>query len=247
MSADLLDSAACRSLGFRSSRGDRGLRPACPDDVDQGLRRRGRVPCDRRAPGCRGPVCHQGRTGYAYTGDLSPEALDQRGRQAAQNAAVAEPDAFASLPGRPGRIPGSERALASRSADDARRAESGSGPRGRARALAARDRDGGGECLRRFGHAESRSCPAPEWRSTGSRPSATSTSRPTRGAETTCRRAWASRPAAIRTTWTPPRPGKRELSRRCAYWARRRARPDCTRWCSIGMWPPPCSASSPRP
>ena len=48
---------------------------------------------------------HEGRVGYAYTGDVGREALASAVRQAAHNAAVAEPDAYASLPGRPAEYP----------------------------------------------------------------------------------------------------------------------------------------------
>ena len=43
---------------------------------------------------------HQGRVGYAYTADVGREALASAVRQAVHNAAVAEPDAYSSLPGR---------------------------------------------------------------------------------------------------------------------------------------------------
>ncbi len=48
---------------------------------------------------------HQGRTGYAYTGDVSRAALARAVRQAAHNAAVAEPDVYASLPAAPAGYP----------------------------------------------------------------------------------------------------------------------------------------------
>ena len=48
---------------------------------------------------------HQGRVGYAYTGDVGCEALASAVRQAADNAAVAEPDEYASLPALPYEYP----------------------------------------------------------------------------------------------------------------------------------------------
>lgn len=48
---------------------------------------------------------HDGRTGYAYTGDVGREALGRAVQQAAANALVAEPDAYASLPGASSRYP----------------------------------------------------------------------------------------------------------------------------------------------
>jgi len=48
---------------------------------------------------------YQGRVGYAYTGDMSREALAGAVRRAADNAAVAEPDEYASLPTAPHEYP----------------------------------------------------------------------------------------------------------------------------------------------
>ena len=48
---------------------------------------------------------HQGRIGYAYTGDVGRDALASAVQQAVHNAAVAEPDVYASLPGAPREYP----------------------------------------------------------------------------------------------------------------------------------------------